>query len=157
MTIHHALQQVTTGIYIVTVAHNAEINGMVASWLSQVSLSPPQIMVAIKQGRRSHAMIEKGRVFAVHVLDTGQREMVNIFKKQVSGEQKFLSVSFELRKTGAPIITSALAYLECYLTSMTTPGDHTLFTGEVVGGEVMREGTPLLSRDLAHVYGGTTG
>jgi len=58
-----ALKKLTTGIYVVTSKQGAVINGMVASWVSQVSFSPPLIMVAIKQGRHSHGMIREGKVF----------------------------------------------------------------------------------------------
>ena len=68
MDCDHALKKLTTGIYIVTAKQGLEINGMVASWVSQVSFVPPLIMVAIKQERYSHAMIEQEKVFAVNVL-----------------------------------------------------------------------------------------
>ena len=66
MGLDQALKKLTTGIYVVTSKQGSEINGMVASWVSQVSFSPPLIMVAIKQGRYSHGMIEQGKVFAIN-------------------------------------------------------------------------------------------
>jgi flavin reductase (DIM6/NTAB) family NADH-FMN oxidoreductase RutF len=149
MSLDQALKKLTTGIYIVTSKQGTEINGMVASWISQVSFFPPLIMVAIKQGRRSHLMIEKGKVFAVHILNNKQKEMVPLFKNK-----KFLTTLFETKKTGAPIIKDVLAFLDCKLISKVTPGDHTLFIGEVLEGGVIKEGTPLSSNDLENIYGG---
>ncbi|MEJ2286300.1 MAG: flavin reductase, partial [Desulfobacterales bacterium] len=37
----------TYGIYVLTSCHQQEINGMIASWVSQVSYTPPLIMVAV--------------------------------------------------------------------------------------------------------------
>ena len=37
MDCDHALKKLTTGIYIVTSKQGLEINGMVASWVSQIS------------------------------------------------------------------------------------------------------------------------
>lgn len=154
MSLDRALKKITTGIYIVTSKQGSQINGMVASWISQVSFSPPLVMVAIKQGRRSHLMIEKGTVFAVNVLCKEQKEMVSTFKGAVESEKKFSHIPFEIKKTGAPIIKNVLAFLECTLTSMVTPGDHTIFIGKVLDGGVIKEGIPLSSNDLETTYGG---
>lgn len=149
MDLDRALKKITTGIYIVTTRQGSEINGMVASWISQVSFCPPLIMVAIKQGRRSHLLIEKGKVFAVNILSKKNKEMISLFKSK-----KFSSTPHEIKKTGAPVIKDALAFLDCKLISKVTPGDHTLFIGEVLEGGVTREETPLSSNDLEHIYGG---
>ena len=154
MSLDLALKKITTGIYIVTSKQGSEVNGMVASWISQVSFSPPLVMVAIKQGRRSHLMIEKGMVFGVNILRKEQKGMVSIFKGAIESEKKFSNIPFETKKTGAPIIKDALAFLDCKLTSMVTSGDHTIFIGEVLEGGVIKEGTPLSSNDLENIYGG---
>ena len=154
MDCDHALKKLTTGIYIVTAKQGLEINGMVASWLSQVSFVPPLIMVAIKHERYSHAMIEQGKVFAVNILSTEQHELIPTFTGHNKPAEKFLHTSHEPRNTGAPVIKDALAYLDCKLIEQFTPGDHTLFIGEVVDGAVMNEGVPLSSSDLEHFYGG---
>ena len=154
MSLDCALKKLTTGIYIVTSKQGSEVNGMVASWISQVSFSPPLVMVAIKQGRRSHLMIEKGMVFAVNILRKEQKKMVSLLKGAIESEKKFSHIPFETKKTGAPIIKDALAFLDCKLTSMVTPGDHTIFIGEVLDGGVIKEGAPLSSHDLRNTYGG---
>ena len=48
----------------------------------------------------------------------------------------------------------ALAFLDCKLISEITPGDHTLFIGEVLEGDVVKGGSPLSSDDLESTYGG---
>jgi len=154
MDCDHALKKLTTGIYIVTSKQGPEINGMVASWVSQVSFAPPLIMVAIKKERYSHGMIEEGKVFAVNILSAEQHELIPAFKGKNNPAEKFLHTPHEPKNTGAPIIKDALAYLDCKLVEQFTPGDHTLFIGEVVEGAVMHEGVPLASSDLEHIYGG---
>jgi flavin reductase (DIM6/NTAB) family NADH-FMN oxidoreductase RutF len=154
MDCDHALKKLTTGIYIVTAKQGLEINGMVASWVSQVSFVPPLIMVAIKQERYSHAIIAQEKVFAVNVLSAEQHELIPTFKGRNNPAKKFLHTSHEPKNTGAPIIKDALAYLDCKLIEQFTPGDHTLFIGEVVEGAVLHEGVPLASSDLEHIYGG---
>ena len=48
------------------------------------------------------------------------------------------------------------SYLDCVLRGQFAPGDHTLFIGEVIEGDVLKDGEPLSSHDLEHVYGGIT-
>jgi flavin reductase (DIM6/NTAB) family NADH-FMN oxidoreductase RutF len=110
MNCDHALKKLTTGIYIVTAKQGLEINGMVASWVSQVSFVPPLIMVAIKQERYSHEMIEQGKAFTVNILSIQQHELIPTFKGRNKPAEKFLHTSHEPKSTGAPIIKDALAY-----------------------------------------------
>lgn len=154
MSIDRALRKLTTGIYIVTTKEESQINGMVASWVSQVSFSPPLIMVAVKKERYSHQMIIKGKVFALNILSTEQKKEVPNFKGTHKSEAKFFNTPYETKKTGAPIIKSSLAYLDCVLTNQFTPGDHTLFIGEVIEGGILKDGKPLSSHELEHIYGG---
>ena len=156
MSLDRALKKLTTGIYIVTTKQESQINGMVASWVSQVSFSPPLIMVAVKKERYSHKMITAGKVFALNILSKQQKKEVPFFKGPHKPEEKFYNTPYEIKKTGAPIIIDALAYLDCVLTGQFTPGDHTLFIGEVIEGDVLKDGDPLSSHDLEHVYGGIT-
>ena len=154
MSLDQALKKITTGIYIVTSKLGSEINGMVASWVSQVSFSPPLIMVAIKKERYSHLMIEKGQVFAVNILSKKQKKKVSTFKDKDKSENKLLTIPFEIKKSGAPVIKDALAFLDCRLITKFAPGDHTIFIGEVLEGDIVEEGNPLSSNDLKSTYGG---
>ena len=63
-----ALGTMTYGIYVLTSHHKEEINGMIASWVSQVSYDPLLIMVALHTNRYSHQLIEKSGCFALHVV-----------------------------------------------------------------------------------------
>ncbi len=54
-----AFGQMTYGIYILTSKFEDEINGMAASWVTQISYDPPLILVAIHPNRYSHNLVEK--------------------------------------------------------------------------------------------------
>ena len=154
MNVDRALKKLTTGIYIVTTKQESQINGMVASWVSQVSFSPPLVMVAVEKERYSHQMITAGKVFAINILSTQQKKEVPLFKGTHKPEEKFFNTPYTTKNTGAPIINDAIAYLDCVLRGQFAPGDHTLFIGEVIEGDVLKDGDPLSSHDLEHVYGG---
>jgi flavin reductase (DIM6/NTAB) family NADH-FMN oxidoreductase RutF len=63
----------TYGIYVLTSFYKEEINGMIASWVSQVSYDPLLIMAAVHTHRYSHHLIEKAGAFAGTYLPPGRR------------------------------------------------------------------------------------
>ena len=70
-----ALGQMTYGIYVLTTRVDDTINGMIASWVTQVSYEPPLIMAAIHPNRYSHNLVDNGQAFALHILDRSQKEI----------------------------------------------------------------------------------
>ena len=73
-----AFAKMTYGIYVLTSKAGEAVNGMIASWVSQVSYDPPLIMVAVHRNRYSHQLIEKGGCFTLHILsvdkDSGSKQ-----------------------------------------------------------------------------------
>jgi len=67
-----AFAKMTYGIYVLTSRADEAINGMIASWVSQVSYEPPLIMVAVHPKRYSHQLIEKGGSFVLHVVSSSR-------------------------------------------------------------------------------------
>jgi flavin reductase (DIM6/NTAB) family NADH-FMN oxidoreductase RutF len=145
------LGKMTYGIYVLTSFHKEEVNGMIASWVSQISYDPLLIMAAVHPNRYSHQLIEKSGCFALHVIDRQQTEFLARFKGP-DPISKFASVQWERGKTGCPILNECMAYLECNVKASYTPGNHTLFLGEVVGAQSFAEGTPFTSMDYNGVY-----
>jgi flavin reductase (DIM6/NTAB) family NADH-FMN oxidoreductase RutF len=141
----------TSGIYLLTSRHNDEMNGMIASWVSQVSYDHPLIMVAIHQNRSSHRLISRSGRFAVHILGARQGEFLSRFKGP-DPQAKFKDVEWTSGLTGCPILRECLGYLECLTTESYKPGNHTLFVGKVIDAKILSPGEPMISRDLDHVY-----
>ena len=147
----NAFSKMTYGIYVLTSSYREQINGMIASWVSQVSYDPPLIMVAVHPNRYSHQLIEKGGVFALHILSDAQSDWLARFKG-TDLKDKFSAVTWTTGKTGCPILSDCLAYLECQLKTHYSPGNHTLFIGEVVAAAELIRGVPLTTMDYDGVY-----
>jgi len=145
------LGKMTYGIYVLTSSHQDEVNGMIASWVSQISYNPLLVMVAVHPNRYSHRLIEKSGSFALHVIDRQQTEFLDRFKGP-DPKSKFSSVQWQRGKTGCPILNDCMAFLECKVKSSYTPGNHTLFVGEVVDARAFEDGTPFSSLDYRGVY-----
>ena len=146
-----ALGTMTYGIYGLTTCYKDEINGMIASWVSQVSYNPLLIMVAVHQNRYSHRLIEQSGCFALHVLAGDQAEYLDRFKGSGSHE-KFTGLQWRRGATGCPVLQDCLAYFECEVKTKYAPGNHTLFCGEVIASQVFSQGDPLTTLDYDGVY-----
>ncbi len=133
------------GVYVVTTRLKDVVNGMTASWVSQVSLKPLLVMVSIAPSRYSHRLIQDSGGFAINVLDSTQADLGKRFGYK-SGRQvdKFAGLEWTTAATGAPILPQAYAYLDLKLKDTCVAGDHTLFLGEVVAAKIQHQGQPLV-------------
>lgn len=146
-----ALGRMVCGIYILTVAHGEEINGMAASWVSPVSYAPPLLMAAIHPDRRTHGLVEAAGAFALHCLPRERREWVGRFKGP-DPAAKFDGLAWSTGKTGSPVLEGCPAIFECRVRHRWAPGNHTLFVGEVVVARTGGDGSVLSSLDYGGVY-----
>ena len=146
-----ALGTMTYGIYVLTSFYKEEINGMIASWVTQVSYDPLLIMVAVHTDRYSHHLLEKSGCLALHVLAREQADLLKCFKGS-DPKAKFAALQWSRGKTGSPILKDCIAYFEGEIIDRFSPGNHTLFFAEVVDAKVIAEGQPLGSRDYDGIY-----
>ena len=126
------------GVYVITTRLGDRLNGMTASWVSQVSLSPLLLMASIAPTRYSHDLIKGSGVFAVNVLASDHVDLGKRFGFQ-SGRQvdKFAGLEYLTATTGSPILPQACAFFDLKLVDTFPAGDHTLFVGEVVAGKIL--------------------
>ena len=146
-----AFGKMTYGIYALTSKAGEAVNGMIASWVSQVSYDPPLIMVAVHPSRYTHRLVEQGGCFALHVLSDGQTDFLARFKRP-DVDQKFSTLEWTTGLTGCPILSDCLAYFECGLKAHYRPGNHTLFIGEVIAAGRIKDGKPFTSMDYDGIY-----
>ncbi|MBI4970432.1 MAG: flavin reductase [Candidatus Omnitrophica bacterium] len=150
-----ALNDFCYGLYVLTSHRGNEVNGFTASWVSQVSFDPPLVMVAVENNRYTHAMIEESGVFVINVLRDDQENLAKHFLiPRWKLGNKFQGIPYRLGLTQSPILESASAFVECRVVAKHTPGDHTLFVGEVIDAGPMNEGRPLCVMDTPLSYSG---
>ncbi|MEM2106891.1 MAG: flavin reductase family protein, partial [Candidatus Bathyarchaeia archaeon] len=56
---------------------------------------------------------------------------------------KFATIPYETKVTGAPILKDCLAYLDCEVERAIPVGDHTLFAGRIVDANIKADKKPL--------------
>lgn len=151
--IEQVMGEISTNVTIVTTKSGDKVNGLTLMWVSQVSFEPPQLMISIRKDTYTHELIDNGKCFAVNFLDEESVELARYFGS-VSGrdEDKFAEVAYSTIQTGAPVLENAVAYLDCKVTATLDVGDHTIYVGEVVEGELLRD-EKLLRYDKDQFFG----
>lgn len=126
---------------------------MIASWVSQISYDPPLLSVAVHPNRYSHHLIQKSGSFALHLLHRDQTDFLTRFKGP-DPKAKFAATEWVRGKTGSPILKQCLGYVDCVLREHYAPGNHSLFIGEIVDGQLFSHEDPLSTLDYEGAYVG---
>ena len=154
--ITQALRKLSYGFYIVTAGNDSDLAAGTVCWASQVSFEPPLVMVAVKNNSHLHEVIKNTGNFAVNVVGKAEKPSLSNFNRETKlDDGKINGHVFRQEETGAPILDGFPAIVECRLLEQQTPGDHTLFTGEVVNTIVNnKEAEPLMVWETDLRYGG---
>jgi flavin reductase (DIM6/NTAB) family NADH-FMN oxidoreductase RutF len=140
-----ALGRIPSGLFILTACHGEAETGMLSSWVQQCSFDPPQLSVAVRRGREILTWLTPGTPFTINILDESQTDMIVHFGRGFSlGEPAFVGLDVERPNGAPPVLVEALAYLECRMVSQHPAGDHDLFIGRVIGGQILNEGKPMV-------------
>ncbi len=140
-----ALGRVPSGLFILTATDGATETGMLASWVQQCSFEPLQVSVALRKGREVTEWLVPGTGFVLNVLGEGQTSFLSHFGKGFSpGQSPFAGVEVLRGQATAPVLASALAYLDCRVEARHPAGDHELLVARVLGGKLLGEGSPMV-------------
>lgn len=136
------LAKIPYGVSVVTVGRGgAQVeNGLTVSWMSQVSFNPPMLMIAVDKLHYSLDLLRSTKNFCVNLLGEEQGVLAGRFAKQAtSGLDKLDDVAQRPADSGAAILTDAVAYFDCEVTSMVEAGDHVLVVGRVDDAAVLKD------------------
>jgi len=122
-----------SGVTIVTARDGAgRPAGLTASAFTSVSLNPPLVLVCVAHNAQSYEILQGADRFAINILEVGQEALSNRFAtKSSTAAEKFEGVAHKEGALGLPLLTDALAHLECSTAHAYPGGDHTIFVGQV--------------------------
>lgn len=145
-TLRAVLGQFATGVTVLTAGREVP-QGMTANSFTSVSLDPPLVLVCVSRTATVHGTILAEGRFAVSILSAAQQDVARHFADhhRPRGRRGFDGVdTFSGRFTGVPLISGALAWLECSLAAEYDGGDHSIFLGSVFDLFRGTPGEPLL-------------
>ncbi|MEX5717414.1 flavin reductase family protein [Geodermatophilus maliterrae] len=128
------MSQFATGVTVLTAGGDGA-HGMTANAFTSVSLTPPMVLCCVSRAARMHASILAAQSFGVSILGADQTDTARWFAdwRRPAGMAQFASIDHRIgKRTGAPLLTGALAWVECRLHQVHEGGDHSVFLGRVV-------------------------
>ncbi len=132
---YELLRSLTSPVVAVTARRGAKLNGMISDGAIRASIVPdvPRIGVFIHKFNFSHDMIFETGAFAVHVLHTGQLDLVHRLGF-FSGRDGDKLAGIPHRPgdvTGVPLLADCWCWFECEVSNVMDTGSSTFFLGEV--------------------------
>ena len=149
------------GLYVVGSRDGERRNAMTLNWASQVAFEPKLVGIGVEKDAFTHELIAAGGCFTLCTVDREDRAIVRKFTKPVDAEWEgeagtLNGFAFHQASTGAPVLSQAVAFVDCEVRQPVDTGNHTFFIGEVVdSGFLKDEETPVLRmEDTRMSYGG---
>ena len=132
-----ALRMIPYGIYVLTAEAEGKTAAATVNWVTQTSFDPPLVAVAVKADSGARAVVETAGVFALNVLGKGQQGVAFGFFKPTERDGDMVGgEKVRNGSTGAPVLESAPACVECRVAEIVARGDHHIVIGEVVDAHV---------------------
>ena len=140
--VSRALGQIPSGCFVLTASDAGKSTGILASWVQQAGFDPPAVTVAIKRGRGIRSLIDRSGYFVVNTIGEEPGEMFKRFAASLDADES----AFEgLRTRTDPagiVLDDCISHLCCKVAGKIDAGDHTVYVGAVVGGDVHRAEQP---------------
>lgn len=152
----YLLRLLPSVLSVLTVKKDDQITACVVSWMTQCSFKPPLLAVALREGSRAHAIVEKAGAFCVNFPKVSQKENVQkFFKAAQAVDGKISGLPYQGgAKLGFPVFPDFIGYLEAQVVEQVKKGDHHLFVGEILNAHTFSKDRPLLLSDTGWSYGG---
>ncbi|MEH1989271.1 diflavin flavoprotein [Nostoc sp.] len=138
-TVEQAVGRIVGSLCVLTAKEGDRSSAMLASWVSQASFNPPGLTIAVAKERAVETLTHTGNKFVLNILKEGNHLglMKHFLKPFGPGQDRFADVATEETESGSPILTDALAYLECSVQNRMESGDHWLVYATVESGKLL--------------------
>ncbi len=132
-----------TGVTVITAATPEGPVGMCVGSFSSVSLDPPLVQFCAGEQSTSWPRIQAAGHYCVNVLGDDQEGVARVFAGK--GDDKFSGMGWRpAARTGAPVLSDVLAWIDCEIEAVHSAGDHWIVVGRVLDLEIGHEGGPLV-------------
>ncbi|MEH2359195.1 diflavin flavoprotein [Nostoc sp.] len=138
-SVEQAVGRIVGSLCVLTAKEGDRSSAMLASWVAQASFSPPGLTIAVAKDRAVETLTHTGNKFVLNILKEGNHLglMKHFLKPFGPGEDRFADVAAQETESGSPILTDALAYLECSVQNRMESGDHWLVYATVESGKLL--------------------
>jgi flavin reductase (DIM6/NTAB) family NADH-FMN oxidoreductase RutF len=133
-------------IYVITAAHEGQVSGQVATWVTLAALVPERLRVVTILSPRNFTfgLVRESKRFVLHLLAQGQQDWLPLFGLYSMREvDKFAGIAIAKTADGIPIVPDTCGWAECQIVQEVDLGDRVIFIADVVHHQVFAERKPL--------------
>lgn len=116
--------------------------GMTANSFASVSLDPPLVLFCVARSLAAFKAYAATSHFSISILSQAAKSVSGHFAR--TGVEKWSTVAHRLGETGVPLLTDALATMECETVARHDAGDHLIVVGRVLRVSHADAAEPLL-------------
>jgi len=143
-----ALARFATGVAFVTATPDGEPFGLVVNTLTSVSLEPPLVSFSPARSSVTWTRMRRAGRFGVSVLGRQHERFAK--RATAPGPDRFAGIDWKLGPGGVPLLTDALATIECEIVAEHPAGDHWIVVGQVDALQISPIKDPLIFFDSAY-------
>lgn len=126
-----AMGNYPTGVTVVTaIDENGEPIGLTVNSFASVSIDPILVLWSIDESVSTYSTFKNIDKFAVNILSSDQKDLAFLFASRE--QERFINCEWTMSDNGLPMLTGALATLQCKTHNQIEIGDHTTLFGEVI-------------------------
>jgi 3-hydroxy-9,10-secoandrosta-1,3,5(10)-triene-9,17-dione monooxygenase reductase component len=148
-TFRDALGTFTTGVAFITATPDGEPAGLIVNSFTSVSLAPPLVSFCPSRSSLTWSRMRRTGRFGVNVLGSQHERFAT--RAAPAGADRFAGLDWTLGRGGVPLLTDALATLECETVAEHPAGDHWIVVGRVDDARISPGNDPLVF--FAGVFG----
>jgi flavin reductase (DIM6/NTAB) family NADH-FMN oxidoreductase RutF len=107
---------------------------MTVTSVSSLSVDPPALIVSINREASSWPLVKRYGFFGVNILTSDQIDIAERFtgKSGLKGAERFAGAHWTTRVSGVPLLTDALAVIDCGVEDMAERHSHAIVVGRVL-------------------------
>ncbi|SHN68759.1 flavin reductase family protein [Bradyrhizobium erythrophlei] len=127
------MRRLAGGVSVVTAGRDDDISGMTVTSLTSLSASPPRVLVSVNRQASSFALIQRHGLFGVNILGSDQLDLAKRFSNNsLKGRQRFDGVDWVTGVSGVPMLSRALATMECRVEEVIERHSHGIIIGRLI-------------------------
>ncbi|HIS53888.1 TPA: flavin reductase [Candidatus Galligastranaerophilus gallistercoris] len=138
----NVLWDFTYGVYVVSSFDGDKPTGCIANSVAQVTNT--KIMVSINHSNHTNSVIKKDGYFSVSILsEKSDPNIISVFGFTSGADtDKFQKIKYET-KNNLPVVYDSIGYIILKTTDVIELDTHSVFIGEIMDGDILRDGVPM--------------
>ena len=134
----NAMRRLTGGVSIITAGRGKDVSGMTVTSVTSLSAEPPALIVSVNRAASSFPLIRRYGFFGVNILNADQLDIAERFtgKDGLKGAARFAGADWFTRASGAPLLSGALAAIDCEVEEVVERHSHAIVIGRVIDLQV---------------------